>query len=55
MIIDIAKRDAVRIFCERLFEWLAKQTFSASPSDSDPAYRRGWNDCLKHTQRHLSR
>ena len=55
IVVDIAKRDAVRLFCERLSEWLANQVFSTAPNEVDLAYRRGWCDAIKHVQRHLSR
>lgn len=55
MIIDIAKRDAVRVFCDRLIEWLARQAFSNGPDDNDPSYRAGWNAAIRHVSNHLLR
>lgn len=55
MAFDLAKRDAVRIYCDRLREWLGRQLFSADAHDGDLAYRRGWSDAIKHVQSYLSR
>jgi hypothetical protein len=52
---DLAKRDAVRVFCDRLREWLVGQRFSTSVNDNDLAYRAGWSDCLNHVISHISR
>lgn len=54
---DIAKRDAIRIFCDRLFEQLEARKFNVGEgqSDEDRAYRRGWNDAITHIINHISR
>lgn len=52
--VDIAKRDAVRIFVERIVEWLDRQRAPLSGlEDRDKAYREGYNAALAHVRRHL--
>lgn len=52
---DIAKRDAIRIYVDRLVEWLGKSKFNLDDArtELDRAYRKGWSDAMDSARRHL--
>jgi len=52
---DLVKRDAVRIFCDRMREWLGRHIYSTGENDGDLQYRKGWNAAMKSVQQYLSR
>lgn len=53
--VDLAKRDAVRLFVDRLVEWIDRRMTTTETADTamDKAYRDGWNAALHHVRKHL--